>query len=541
MKEIFVFFKKYFRNNKNSMKLYIFLMLISSVLSIFIPYISGKFIDMLISIRNYNFLLIYSLIFIVISFCNIIIGFICNRIYVKLQIDTGYELNKDIIRHVQNLSISFCELQDTSYLNQRINNDSNTISMFCIQLIPNIITNLIILIIPIILLLSFDPYISISMMIIATIYLVVYNTIKKPLYDKGYKFKQIQSQFFSKLNEQLFNIKFIKINAINDKFIERLDNIVKKLIDIALNYQSISYIYSGIDSIIDTTAQITIFIVGGISVINNRITIGEFTILSSYFNMVIKSVRYFFNLGKNIQDTKVSLNRVIDILKLDEETNGDIKLNSIDKIQIQNLNFSYSDKDIILNFNYIFEKGNIYSIIGDNGSGKSTLLNILLGCYIDELSGIVLYNSIPIKQLDMKHIRNKLVGVTEQNPVIISDTIKYNILLTEEKNIEYSNIKKLISILKLENYINGLQDGIETVINEKADNISGGEKQKLSILRTLLKNPDLLILDEPTSALDKDSKYSLKEYLKSIKNDKIIILVTHDKTFSDISNYEIIL
>jgi len=132
----------------------------------------------------------------------------------------------------------------------------------------------------------------------------------------------------------------------------------------------------------------------------------------------------------------------------------------------------------------------------------------------------------------MYEIKLRCIGVTEQEPILIADTLLNNITFGQK----YSNdrLYELIEILNLDNYISSLDNGLETIINEKSSNISGGEKQKISILRELLKNPEVLIFDEPTSALDSLSKIKLINYLQEIKTDKIIIIISHDEIIKNI-------
>lgn len=348
-----------------------------------------------------------------------------------------------------------------------------------------------------------------------------------------------QSKFFSNLFEQLKYLKFIKINSVQSEFNERLDNGFNSLYRSSIKNGRLSVFYSSSDSIISMIMQVILFTLGGIQIINGNFTIGMFTIFSSYFNMMTGSVKYFFNLGKTYQNTLVSYNRIMDILAKNEETKGSIVIDQLNYIETENLCFSFNGNDVLNNVNMKFELGNIYGILGPNGAGKSTLINILLGLYIDEKIGQVNYNGIDIKNLDLNIIRKKYIGVSEQETVLLNDTIKCNMFLgsnTDEIHAS-KDIEEYLNILDLKNYVNDLPDGINTVINDKNNNVSGGEKQKISILKVLIKNPTLMILDEPTSALDAKSKEMLVSYLKSVKNKKIIIIVSHDHSLNNLYDY----
>ena len=205
-------------------------------------------------------------------------------------------------------------------------------------------------------------------------------------------------------------------------------------------------------------------------------------------------------------------------------------------MEIKLLKFSIEEKTIIKNFTAKFEKGYIYSIIGRNGSGKSTLVNILTGMYW--IPGEKIYlNQLPLQQYDLNQIRHDKMGVLEQEPVLIEDTMKKNIFLEGDDLSKSEKFQKLCRILNIDTFFEKLPNGLNTIVNEKAMNISGGEKQKIALLRVLMKDTDILVLDEPTSAMDINSKEEFYSYLNYIKKDKIIILVNHDREIKDKVDY----
>ena len=260
----------------------------------------------------------------------------------------------------------------------------------------------------------------------------------------------------------------------------------------------------------------------------------------------------------------------MDILSSREESNGALKLQKIDSIKIRNVEFSYdayeqeSDtiventnrsnqdnsqflhernalNDIIRSFSYEFSKGNLYAITGNNGIGKTTLTKLLIGLYVDERRGEILFNNIPMEKIDMIHARKRLIGYAEQNPLLVEDSVYYNLTYKEytndsfvykdEKSLKgvvsfYEQLRLLSKVLNMEQFLTEKQ--LSFHVNEENTNLSGGESQKLAILKVLLKDSDVMIFDEPTSALDKETKERFIYYLTQLKNDKIIIVVTHD-------------
>lgn len=533
--KIFKIAKKYLFKYKLYLCLYTIICLILWGLSLVQPYITSEYIDNLTNFKEIQSIYYYTFIVFLIGLSNMVLSYIKNMILIKFQSRVAFDMNYDVIEHIKRMPFSYLSNVDTIYLNQRVNSDVNTIINFILNNYISIVANIINIIVLIYLLIKIDLDLSMLLLILMPLYIITYILFKKPLYVSGYKMKEEQTKFFSKLNEQLYNIKFIKTNSLFDILGNKLKDKFQELLKSVVKYSNISYLFYSFDSIIGSISQVIIFLYGGIKVINKEITLGQFTIINTYFMMIIGSISYYLSFGKSYQDSNVSYSRIIDILKIKEDNNGSIVLKNIDQIVINNLYFNYKNKSIFNNFNYKFKKGNTYCIVGDNGTGKSTLASLILGLYIDDFKGEILYNETDIKKINLYEVRKKLIGVTEQEPILLCDTILNN-LCYGLKDIGDEVVNYWIDRLELKEFVKSLDGGLNYNINEKSNNISGGEKQKLSLIRTLIKNPDVLILDEPTSALDTLSINKIKNILNEIKKDKIILIITHNKDMLEIAD-----
>lgn len=518
--------------------LYVSLSILVSFSGLISPYIIGDFVDQLINAHDIGFIFNYLAIFAGINLATLVLGYISGRLYVQLQTNLGFSLNRDFIQRLQKAPINFTSQQNTAYLNQRINNDANALIIFCVGIIQNIFVNSVMVIVALVLLFSFHPSLAGILLVVAAIYFLFYAFYRHVLYKASHAYQESQSYFFSKLNEQMSSIRFIKIHSLFDHFIKRLNNSFDALLNNALIYQRKSYIFSGLDQLVMIAAQMILLLFGGIEVIAGRLTIGRFIIISSYFNIMLAAIRYFFSLGQTIQSNMVSYNRLQELVKIDPEFNGETSIEQIKNIKMDSVSFSYNEHiQLLSNINAEFTPGQIHIIVGSNGTGKSTLTDVLIGLQ-PVFKGRVLYNGVEMETLDMYDIRKRLIGVSDQESAMLADTLAGNIDLGRGyyREADENKITQLINILGLESYINSLPNGLDTHVSENAANISGGEKQKLSILRILLKNPDVLVLDEPTSALDSTSKFALRTYLNDMKASKIIIIITHDNDFIDKEN-----
>jgi len=532
--KIFKLCMKYILRYKLTFIIYIIITMLTTVIGILSPYITGSFLDTLIEGGEISIVINFCLVFGILNILRILLGYTTSIIYIKMQVAMGHEFNCDIIQHIQQLPLSFSLQNDSAYLNQRVNNDCNELIIFCITILQNILINFTMFFVTFTILLNMNWVITLIFMFFIAVYVILYFTFRKPLYKVSFDFKENQNKYFASLFEQFAYRKLIKINSIQREINKRLDKTFSTIMISVTKKQKVNYLFSSLDNFTTTVAQIVLFIIGGTLILAGNFTIGMFTIFSSYFNMMMSSIRYFFNLGATYQNTLVAYNRITDIFAKSKENQGSKILSDINKITLSNISFFYNKREILRNFHTNFEKGNIYGITGPNGSGKSTLVNLIMGLQSNEESGglkrgELKYNDVIISDLDMIDMRKNLIAFAEQEPFLINDTIMYNLIFSNdiENLVHVEKLNECIKTLNMEQFISN--SSLDLLIDENNSNISGGEKQKISILRTLYKDVPLMIFDEPTSALDSATTEQFMKHLQKIKTDRIIIIVTHDE------------
>lgn len=562
--KIMIFCRSYLFEKKILLLLFITLSFIGSLVSIIAPYIMGDFIDELVGGANQSDIMHFCIVFCGINAFKLFKDYMTSILYTKMQVEMGYKLNLDVIKHIQRLSISYFNQQDEAYLNQRINGDCYALISFCLTTLRDLITNTALFIISFIILLILNKIILLIFAVIIAIYILIYGAMKKSVYNAGLQYRENLAGFFASLFEQIKHILHIKIDSVQVEFNKRTEESFINYHKTAIKSQRINFLYSGLDGIVATIAQIVLFVVGGMLVIRGKFTVGTFTIFSSYFRTMLSSCRYFFGLAAAYQTAAVSLDRIMEIFNCPKESNGTIKLQEINTIEMTNVHFSYKTYDCfqrnieksfkkehtvsgtpieketdsnVINMDYQrFSKGNIYAIIGENGTGKTTLTKLLIGLYNDERRGQVYYNGISVSDIDLVHVRRSLVGYAKQEPSLVEDSVYYN--LTYQRISEHvddynklqpkelNQLELLAEMLNMGEFIKNKTFAFK--VNENNTNLSGGEKQKIAILKLLYKNPDVMIFDEPTAALDQETKVRFLQYLLKIRETKIIIVVTHD-------------
>lgn len=514
---------KYFKKYKFYFFVFYFLIIISGGLKLLVPLLNGRIIDLIVATKV-SILKRYILYFFIVNLLLILFNFISNRIYIVLQTNTAYDIISKILKHIQHLPLKLIETFDIGYLNQRINNDSNSITTFAINLIGNFTTNTIVLIISIYILFNMNHTIGFVMLGIGCIYVLIYSLLKHYIYSISFKIKEEQALFFSAMLMQLRDIKFIKIHSLIDEYQNKMDSSYKTYYKNVVKAQNFFFIYSSLDSVITIIGNILIFIIGGDLVMNSTLTIGDFSIIITYFNYIINNFKYFSSLGKDFQDNKVSYTRLVELFNLKAECDGEIEIEEITQLVCRNLTFERGSKTLFSNFNYTFTPGKSYCICGENGKGKTTFIETLIGLHQNEYSGQILYNNVDINAINTYELRYKKISIMEQQIHLLEGNIQNNILLTS--NHTFSNLIENIDIEDKNAVINFIKK--MNKINNSGDGISGGEREKIGLYRLLSQNADIYILDEPTASLDKKSINKFINYINNIKQHKIIIIISHD-------------
>ena len=240
----------------------------------------------------------------------------------------------------------------------------------------------------------------------------------------------------------------------------------------------------------------------------------------------------------SLQVSLVSMDRLDEILKADfknETTEGDKITDFKEEIKLENVRFKYEEDEVIKGINLSIPKGKTLALVGHSGSGKSTLADLVPRFY-EVNDGSILIDGKNIQDLDVQSLR-KLTGIVTQDSILFNDSVRNNLALGRS-NISDDQFNNALRIANAFEFVNELDQGIDTVIGEGGGKLSGGQRQRLCIARAVLQNPPLLILDEATSALDTESEKLVQQALERVMEGRTAIVIAH--RLSTIKNADII-
>lgn len=330
--------------------------------------------------------------------------------------------------------------------------------------------------------------------------------------------------------ESLRNIELVKSLGLGQQEINRLNNTTKKILKLELKkvryIRTLSFIQGTSVNFIRTSI---IFIMLYLIYIQ-QITVGEFFSLFLYSFFIFGPLQSLGEIINTYREAEVSLNNFENLLKMPVERKPEspVKIETIRTLGFKDVSFQHQSASLkaIDRISFDVKMGETIAFVGPSGSGKTTLVKLLVGLYYPQEGGIF-YNENPGDKIDFDQIR-KRIGFVTQDTQLFSGTIKENLLFVNPSATDEECLEVLHKAA-CQNLLDRADKGLDTVIGEGGVKVSGGEKQRLSIARALLRQPDLLVFDEATSALDSLTEEEITNTIRNISSSKelITILIAH--------------
>ncbi len=277
--------------------------------------------------------------------------------------------------------------------------------------------------------------------------------------------------------------------------------------------------------IVGSIAAASVIMMGGQEVIDGSLTVGAFFSFMTALFMLYTPIKRIASVYNKFQGALAANERINDILnQTNQIKEGSIILNEkIDSVTFNNVSLKYDDTIALKNINIEVKIGEKIALVGDSGGGKSSLVNLLLRFY-DNHEGEIKFNNTNHNQFTFQSLRDSISIVT-QRVYILNDTVAANI--TFGHKYDENKIKDVLKQAHALDFIENLDNGIETILDEFGTNLSGGQRQRIAIARALYKDPNILIFDEATSALDNESEAIITKVLDEISKDKITFVIAH--------------
>ena len=524
--------KTYIWLNKNELLKILFINIFIILLGITLNYYSYIAIDYILPNYNQKLLISYTILFVLSLFTKIILQFINNKIIINLNKKLSKELNNDYIRKLFYLPYQFFKNKSSSEIMTRMN-DLKLFLDILLSIITTSLSNILLILISLILLIIINYKLFLIYLIELILYTLIILINKNKIKNTSEELMINEEKYNKSLNDNICSYEINKnLNLINNLLIF---NQIKysSYIKTKSTYQNIQNKETILKDFISNLSYISFIFLSIIFINKNILSLGNFILFSSIIVYFIDPIKSILDLSESIDYIKNIYKRINDLLLIksvkEEETD---KLIDGD-ICIKNLSYSPNNVDYIFdNVSLDIKKGSKFLLYGSSGNGKSTIMKILLK-YLREYKGNILINNINLKDINSNIISNSFTYIS-QNNYINNDTLKNNIIYY--RDISTNEYEKVINICNLETLRSRsiLRDNY--VIEDNGFNISGGEKQKIILARSLLKNSNYIVLDEALSEVSFDEEKEIISKIFDTFKDKTIIYISHKKEIIDLFN-----
>ena len=329
--------------------------------------------------------------------------------------------------------------------------------------------------------------------------------------------------------DSLLNFETVKYFAAEEREAARYDDSMRGYEAAALttNY-SLAFLNFG-QGLFITAGLVVVMVMAAIGVSNGDLTVGDFVMVNAYMIQITMPLNFLGTVYREIRQSLVDMGEMFDLLEQpaevkDKEDAKPLRVTA-GHIKFENVTFGYSEDRVILtDFSLDVPPGKTVAVVGPSGSGKSTLGRLLFRFY-DVWEGAVSIDGQDIRDITQKSLHQSL-GIVPQDTVLFNDTIGYNIAYGRD-GASQKAIVAAAKAAKIHDFVKSLPDGFQTTVGERGLKLSGGEKQRVGIARTLLKDPPMLVLDEATSALDTETERDIQESLRGLGTGRSVITIAH--------------
>ena len=329
--------------------------------------------------------------------------------------------------------------------------------------------------------------------------------------------------------DSLLNFETVKYFGAEEREALRYDESMRGYEAAALKTSySLAFLNFG-QTLLITSGLITVMIMAAMGVQRGEFSVGDFVMANAYMIQITMPLGFLGTVYREIRQALVDMGEMFDLLGQPEEVTDTKNASDLiirgGHIEFDDISFGYDQERVILsNLSLTINKGETVAIVGPSGSGKSTIGRLLFRFY-DVNNGSVKIDGQDIRDVTQASVHNS-IGIVPQDTVLFNDTIGYNIAYGR-KNASNDDIVEAAKSAKIHDFIISLTDGYNTTVGERGLKLSGGEKQRVGIARTLLKNPPILVLDEATSALDTETERNIQESLRGLGSGRSVITIAH--------------
>lgn len=505
----------------------------SAMMTLLPSVLTGKIIDEGLIAKSMNALIKYIILSFAVTFAANLIGILESYLNTWIAQHITYDMRNTMYRHLQKMSQRFFTTNNQGDIITRMTSDISGVQQIITNTLTSIISNSITLILALIVMFRENWILALIGVIIVPLFAIPTRTAGKTRWSITKESQACSDEINGILNETMSvsGQLLVKLFGMEEKEFSRYQAVNKKMIDLNIRESMAGRWFRMALSTFTNIGPMLIYLVGGILMMkfDHSITVGQITVLVALLGKMYGPVNQLLNIQVDWIRSMAMFTRIFEYYDMPAEienapdsvtpelANGEV--------EFKNVSFYYDpEREILKNISFRLDKGKCIAIVGPSGSGKSTLINLIPRMY-DVINGEVLFDGIDVRKLDLGFLREN-IGIVSQETYLFNGTIRENLLYAKPDATE----EELINACKQANiyeFIEKQESGLDTIVGNRGLKLSGGEKQRISIARILLKDPALMIFDEATSALDSISEQKIQDAIEPLIQSRTSILIAH--------------
>lgn len=507
-------------------------MVLASALTILSPYISsGFFYDSVLTVGGefYGQILLVIGILVSARFLSLLINMVNEVITAKVVPMIIYDLKKVLFTSIERLSIGFFTNRQTGALMNQVNNDANSIYWFFVEGLPYIIINVVQTVAIAVIMFTVDWRLTLISMAVAPVSILLMKLLfshMNKLHSKNYSAHRSMNGM---LTDALGGVRVVKAFAREGEERRRFDARNRRVADSDRTVGIHSSSLFTLVAFLFTLCSTVVMGIGGWSVIEGEMTYGTLITFTAYATMLYSPLSSFVNMVNMASNSSNAMQRLMEVMDAEpdvKESETPISLPRLKgDIEFKNVSFSYEkNRQIIDGISFSIKSGETVGIVGHTGAGKSTVANLLIRLY-DPNDGEITIDGHNVRDLSFETLRQN-IAIVSQETYLFQGTVFDNIAYAKP-DATRDEVVLAARVAGAHDFICKLENGYSTKIGWGYKDLSGGEKQRISIARALLRDPSILILDEATSAMDTRTERNIQAALDKLSRGRTTIMIAH--------------
>ena len=506
---------------------YTFICGVGIVLGIYLPLKLGNVMDAAIE-KDYTGVIRLLVQIFLLFLASSILNYIKSLTSLTITVRMSEEIKNKIVSKVMIMPMKNIDSLENGQIVSKLG-DAEVLTGFFMSVLNNLVINVIAMIVTAVVIFRISPLLAVVHYVNVPVLIIVYKLFGRIIKDKEKVLAENRDNMNSFIIEMLQGIREIRTMGGGINVLNKFWAIHRDYADKQYEKGRASIVFGSFNTILSGITQVVFLLVACMEIIQGNLSLGLYYAFNNYAGWFSNALSVLVNMGTEIQSVSVSVDRILQYCeqcKNREREKDKVSLSTIQSIRVDKVRFGYDHRmQVLQGISFEFYKNSLYVIVGSNGCGKSTFLDLIMNFY-EPSEGKIYLNDIDVNQIKEECLFSKIAYI-QQKPFFFNRSIVDNMRMIDDQ-ISLEEIKNVCELVGMNEYIERLSQGYDTVLGETGSHFSGGQLHRLALARSLIQDADVYLLDELTADLDgENEKLIMSILVQLVQNGKIVILVSH--------------